>query len=105
MVVSDSPPEHYVFVHDIWRPLSAPKAPSRPQAVSRARPTSAPAKRTLALSLQRARIGATLTQEELAQAVNVPVKRIQDIEASRARFPPKPLLKTIGGILGVDLLE
>lgn len=105
MLVSTSPPEHFVFVHDIWRPLSAPKAPSKPRAAPRPRPSNAPAKRTLALSLQRARIGATLTQEELARAVNVPVKRIQDIEASRARFPPKPLLQTIGGVLGVDLLE
>ena len=105
MTVSDRPPDHYVFVHDVWRPLKAPQAPPKARAAPRPPPSSAPTKRTLALKLQQARIGATLTQEELALAVSVPTRRIQDIEASRARFPPKRLLAAIGSVLGVDLLE
>ena len=83
---------------------SAPPARASAPRPRAPRTMGAPARRSLALALQRARIGATMTQEELARAVSVPVKRIQDIEASRTRFPPKQLLQTIGGVLGVELL-
>jgi len=62
-----------------------------------------PGDRDLGMLLQQSRVGARMSQRELAERARVSFETVRGIENHTIRFPLRKVLDRLGSVLGVDL--
>ena len=102
MHVTDSAPPFHTPICDTWTPVKCVKKHVPDNTFVNVSETRL-APRNLALLLQQARVGAHMSQRDLAKSINKPIKCISEIESGGNLFPPRSLLRSLSNVLGVDL--